>query len=158
MISLLCRNNANAALVFELCYRFNSIAKSYFGKLDEESVKNNFVLIYELIDGKPSIPVPLIRPGVIHPPTLKRIEIIDFGFPQNSEIDALRMYITTESVKSELAVVSPPRSFDRRVLLALTVYPTRRGKTLPRSHLKRLETCPGEERVSSTRKTRSLLM
>jgi hypothetical protein len=33
------------------------------------------------------------------------LEILDFGFPQNSEIDALKMYITTESVKSELAVV-----------------------------------------------------
>lgn len=48
---ILCRNNANAALVFEFCYRFISIAKSYFGKIDEESVKSNFVLIYELIDG-----------------------------------------------------------------------------------------------------------
>lgn len=45
------RTNANAALVFEFCYRFINIAKSYFGKVDEESVKNNFVLIYELIDG-----------------------------------------------------------------------------------------------------------
>jgi hypothetical protein len=49
------RNNANAALIFEFLYRFISISKSYFGKLDEESVKNNFVLIYELIDG-PSFP------------------------------------------------------------------------------------------------------
>ena len=47
------RCNANAALVFEFCYRFISIAKSYFGKVDEEAVKNNFVLIYELIDGEP---------------------------------------------------------------------------------------------------------
>jgi AP-2 complex subunit mu-1 len=45
------RTNANAALVFEFCYRFINIARSYFGKVDEESVKNNFVLIYELIDG-----------------------------------------------------------------------------------------------------------
>ena len=45
------RNNANAALVFEFCYRVISICKSYFGKVDEERVKNNFVLIYELIDG-----------------------------------------------------------------------------------------------------------
>ncbi|KAF8584091.1 clathrin adaptor mu subunit [Ramaria rubella] len=71
------KNNANAALVFEFCYRFISIAKSYFGKVDEESVKSNFVLIYELID-----------------------EIIDFGFPQNSEIDTLKTYITTEGVRS----------------------------------------------------------
>ena len=48
----LVRSNANAALVFEFCYRFINIAKSYFRKVDEESVKNNFTLIYELIDGK----------------------------------------------------------------------------------------------------------
>ena len=47
-----CRTNANAALVFEFCYRFINICKSYFGKIDEESVKNNFVVIYELIDGQ----------------------------------------------------------------------------------------------------------
>lgn len=46
------KNNANAALVFEFCYRFISLGKSYFIKFDEESVKNNFVLIYELLDGK----------------------------------------------------------------------------------------------------------
>jgi len=46
------RTNANAALVFEFCYRFINICKAYFGKIDEESVKNNFVVIYELIDGK----------------------------------------------------------------------------------------------------------
>jgi AP-2 complex subunit mu-1 len=76
------RCNASAALVFEFLYRFVQISRAYFSKLDEESVKNNFVLIYELLD-----------------------EIIDFGFPQNSEIDTLKMYITTESIKSEMAVV-----------------------------------------------------
>ncbi|KAG8887331.1 hypothetical protein FRB98_000200 [Tulasnella sp. 332] len=75
------KNNANAALVFEFIYKFMNIGRSYFGKVDEESVRNNFVLIYELID-----------------------EILDFGFPQNSEIDTLKMYITTEGVKSEQAV------------------------------------------------------
>ncbi|BEI85359.1 hypothetical protein CcaverHIS002_0507600 [Cutaneotrichosporon cavernicola] len=73
--------NASAALVFEFLYRFITVSRSYFGKLDEESVKNNFVLIYELLD-----------------------EILDFGYPQNSEIDTLKMYITTEGIKSELAV------------------------------------------------------
>lgn len=33
------------------------------------------------------------------------LEILDFGYPQNSDIDALKMYITTESIKSERAVV-----------------------------------------------------
>ncbi|KAH9981381.1 Mu homology domain-containing protein [Lactifluus volemus] len=75
------KNNANAALVFEFCYRVISICKSYFGKVDEECVKNNFVLIYELID-----------------------EINDFGYPQNSEIDTLKGYITTESVRSSHSI------------------------------------------------------
>ena len=44
--------NANAALVFEFCYRIIQIGRSYFGKFDEESVKNNFVLFYELLDGE----------------------------------------------------------------------------------------------------------
>lgn len=44
--------NTNAALVFEFCYRVVNIGRGYFGKFDEEAVKNNFVLIYELLDGK----------------------------------------------------------------------------------------------------------
>ncbi|RUS34841.1 Mu homology domain-containing protein [Jimgerdemannia flammicorona] len=73
--------NANAALIFEFCYRVVNIGKGYFNKFDEEAVKNNFVLIYELLD-----------------------EILDFGYPQNSETDTLKLYITTEGVKSERAM------------------------------------------------------
>lgn len=71
------RSNANAALVFEFLYRFRGLGTSYFGKFDEEAVKNNSVLIYELLD-----------------------EVLDFGYPQNMETDTLKMYITTEGVKS----------------------------------------------------------
>jgi AP-2 complex subunit mu-1 len=49
--------------------------------LDEESIKNNFVLIYELLD-----------------------EIVDFGYLQNNDVDSLKMYITTESIRSEKAL------------------------------------------------------
>lgn len=44
--------NANAALVFEFLYKFILLGRSYFGRFDEEAVKNNFTLIYELLDGK----------------------------------------------------------------------------------------------------------
>ncbi|KAI5296070.1 hypothetical protein KEM52_005805 [Ascosphaera acerosa] len=73
------KSNVNAALVFEFLYRFVQLGRSYFNKLDEESVKNNFVLIYELLDDA---------------------EILDFGYPQNTDIDTLKMYITTEGVKN----------------------------------------------------------
>ncbi|KAI4742339.1 clathrin adaptor, mu subunit [Aureobasidium sp. EXF-12298] len=63
------KGNANAALVFEFLYRLIQLGRSYFAKFDEEAVKNNFVLIYELLD------------------------------------DTLKMYITTEGVKSERSLV-----------------------------------------------------
>lgn len=50
------KSNANAALVFEFLYRLIVLGKSYFGKFDEEAVKNNFVLIYELLDGELAVP------------------------------------------------------------------------------------------------------
>ena len=43
------KSNANAA--FEFLYRLVALGKGYFGKFDEEAVKNNFVLVYELLDG-----------------------------------------------------------------------------------------------------------
>jgi AP-2 complex subunit mu-1 len=46
------KSNANAALVFEFLYRLIALGKGYFGKFDEEAVKNNFVLVYELLDGE----------------------------------------------------------------------------------------------------------
>lgn len=46
------KSNANAALVFEFLYRLIQLGRGYFGKFDEEAVKNNFVLVYELLDGR----------------------------------------------------------------------------------------------------------
>lgn len=42
----------NAALVFEFLLKIIDLMQSYFGKISEENIKNNFVLIYELLDGK----------------------------------------------------------------------------------------------------------
>ncbi|OBR04278.1 Adaptor complexes medium subunit family protein [Colletotrichum higginsianum IMI 349063] len=85
------KSNANAALVFEFLYRLIALGRGYFGKFDEEAVKNNFVLVYELLDGNTTTTTTLV------------LEIIDFGYPQNTETDTLKMYITTEGVKSERA-------------------------------------------------------
>ena len=90
------KGNANAALVFEFLYRLVQLGKGYFGKFDEEAIKNNFVLVYEILDGR------------YQPQTQAtgcsadfKLEILDFGYPQNTETDTLKMYITTEGVKSE---------------------------------------------------------
>ncbi len=46
----------------------------YFNQLEEESIRDNFVLIYELLD-----------------------EVMDHGYPQTTETKILKEYIKTES-------------------------------------------------------------
>lgn len=46
------KQNVNAAMVFEFLLKIIDVMQSYFGKISEENIKNNFVLIYELLDGK----------------------------------------------------------------------------------------------------------
>uniref|UniRef100_A0A4W3IT84 Adaptor related protein complex 2 subunit mu 1 n=1 Tax=Callorhinchus milii TaxID=7868 RepID=A0A4W3IT84_CALMI len=72
------KQNVNAAMVFEFLYKMCDVMTSYFGKISEENIKNNFVLIYELLD-----------------------EILDFGYPQNSETGALKTFITQQGIKSQ---------------------------------------------------------
>lgn len=45
------QQNVNAALVFELLNKMIEVFNSYFDTITEENIKNNFVLIYELLDG-----------------------------------------------------------------------------------------------------------
>ena len=56
----------------------------------------------------------------------KITEILDFGFPQNSEIDTLKMYIHTEGVKSEQAVVRVISYIDGPLILTLYPHKARR--------------------------------
>ena len=38
-------------MCFEFLNKAVEVMQSYFGKISEENIKNNFVLIYELLDG-----------------------------------------------------------------------------------------------------------
>jgi len=68
------QGNAQAATAFQFLYALVGIIKSYTGsELKDELIRNNFVLIYELLD-----------------------EVIDFGYPQNTTVDLLKMYITQQ--------------------------------------------------------------
>ncbi|RZF42461.1 hypothetical protein LSTR_LSTR013225 [Laodelphax striatellus] len=72
------KQNVNAAMVFEFLLKVIDVMQSYFGKISEDNIKNNFVLIYELLD-----------------------EILDFGYPQNSDTGVLKTFITQQGVKSQ---------------------------------------------------------
>ena len=56
----------------------------YFKELEEESIRDNFVIIYELLD-----------------------EMMDFGYPQTTETKILQEYITQESHKLEVQARPP---------------------------------------------------
>lgn len=71
------RQNVNASMVFEFLSKVVEVMGSYFGKVTEDNIKNNFVLIYELLD-----------------------EILDYGYPQNTDTGILKTYITQQGVKS----------------------------------------------------------
>ncbi|KHJ90076.1 adaptor complexe medium subunit family protein [Oesophagostomum dentatum] len=70
------RLDANAAAVFEVLQKLAATMTDYFGKITEDSVRSNFVLIYELLD-----------------------ELIDFGYPQMTDATVLKTYITQAGVR-----------------------------------------------------------
>lgn len=72
------KQNVNAAMVFEFLMKVADVMSSYFGKITEDNVKNNFVLIYELLD-----------------------EILDYGYPQNTDTGILKTFITQQGIKSQ---------------------------------------------------------
>ncbi|KAF7328782.1 AP-1 complex subunit mu-1 [Mycena venus] len=76
--------NINAGETIVFLHQFVRILVEYFKALEEESIRDNFVIIYELMD-----------------------EMMDFGYPQVTEVKMLHEFITQES--NQLAVqIRPP--------------------------------------------------
>ncbi|KFO76533.1 AP-1 complex subunit mu-2, partial [Cuculus canorus] len=72
------KKNGNASLIYAFLYKVVEVFCEYFKELEEESIRDNFVIIYELLD-----------------------ELMDFGFPQTTDSKILQEYITQESHKLE---------------------------------------------------------
>eukprot|EP01017_Pseudomicrothorax_dubius_P036380 TRINITY_DN5201_c0_g1_i10.p2 TRINITY_DN5201_c0_g1~~TRINITY_DN5201_c0_g1_i10.p2 ORF type:complete len:433 (-),score=133.73 TRINITY_DN5201_c0_g1_i10:1826-3124(-) len=68
------KRNSNALVVFAFIYKLIEVFNEYFKEVEEESVRDNFVVIYELLD-----------------------EMMDNGYPQTTEFKILREFIKTES-------------------------------------------------------------
>ncbi|KTW32620.1 uncharacterized protein T551_00105 [Pneumocystis jirovecii RU7] len=78
-ILTLTRKNSNAAELLLFLHKIVEVFSEYFKSLEEESIRDNFVIIYELLD-----------------------EMMDFGYPQITETKILQEYITQESHKLEV--------------------------------------------------------
>ncbi|CAM6034478.1 unnamed protein product [Sphagnum compactum] len=74
------RVNLSPALVLELLQRIARVTKDYLGVLNEDSLRKNFVLVYELLD-----------------------EMIDFGYPQTTSTEALKSFVFNEPVVVDAA-------------------------------------------------------
>lgn len=172
--------NANAALVFEFAYRFINLGRSYFGKLDEEAVKNNFVCVVSLAASlldrvtHPSVPCRLIYElldGAAHCFARKvgfdRVQSAHAGiFPQRSS--TLVTHKTPSRTRSRCTLQQKESSRNRRscVVVALLSQLIRRtdcqyvhsGKRLQRSRFRQQVRHRGEEAMSSIERTRRLWM
>lgn len=80
----LSRRNSNASEIIIFLPKLAAVLEEYFKELEEESIRDNFVVMYELLD-----------------------EMMDFGFPQTTESKILQEYITQESHQLE-AQAHPP--------------------------------------------------
>jgi AP-2 complex subunit mu-1 len=68
------QGNANTAVAFQFLTSLVQIIKAYCGNdVNNDTIKNNFVLLYEVLD-----------------------EVLDYGFPQNTTIDLLKGFITQQ--------------------------------------------------------------
>jgi len=83
------KRNANAAVMLLFLYRLVHVFENYFKELEEESIRDNFVIIYELLD-----------------------EMMDFGYPQTTEPKILKEFILQEGHKLE---VKPPMAVTNAV-------------------------------------------
>uniref|UniRef100_A0A8C5EYT5 AP-1 complex subunit mu-1-like n=1 Tax=Gouania willdenowi TaxID=441366 RepID=A0A8C5EYT5_GOUWI len=86
------KKNANAALVYSFLYRIVQVFQEYFKELEEESIRDNFVTVYELMD-----------------------EVMDFGFPQTTDSKILQEYITQQGHKLEVGAPRPPATVTNAV-------------------------------------------
>ncbi|XP_069795126.1 adaptor related protein complex 1 subunit mu 3 isoform X4 [Narcine bancroftii] len=86
------KKNANAALVFAFLYKIIQVFTEYFKEVEEESIRDNFVTIYELLD-----------------------EVMDFGFPQTTDSKILQEYIIQQGHKLEIGAPRPPATLTNAV-------------------------------------------
>ena len=71
------RANSNVAMLFSLMHRICQVMVEYFKEVEEESIRDNFVICYELLD-----------------------ELVDFGYPQTTDAKILQEYITQVRVET----------------------------------------------------------
>lgn len=90
LVACTTRFNVSASETLELINRIAKVFKDYCGVLTEESIRKNFILLYELLD-----------------------EMMDFGYPQSTSTEILKNCIHNE------AIIIAPASTTQSMLMAI---------------------------------------
>jgi len=69
-IMAMTKKNSNIMIILSFLYKMVDVLTEYFNELEEESIRDNFVITYELLD-----------------------EMMDFGYPQSTEAKILKSFI-----------------------------------------------------------------
>lgn len=78
------RTNVNAAALLGFLHKLKEVFIHYFNELEEESLRDNFVIAYELLD-----------------------EVMDYGYPQFTEAKILSEFIKTDAYRMEVQARPP---------------------------------------------------
>jgi len=78
------KKNVNAMVVLSFLYRLIEVLEEYFSDVNEESLRDNFVITYELLD-----------------------EMMDFGYPQSTDAKILKEFIMVEE-RHKFEIPKPP--------------------------------------------------
>ncbi|KAF5211682.1 hypothetical protein E0198_001223 [Clavispora lusitaniae] len=95
-VCALTRKNENVVAIIVFLSRVIEVLTQYFKSLEEESIRDNFVITYELLD-----------------------EMMDFGIPQTTDTKILKEYITQDYYKlirkTPSRLVQPPNAVTNAV-------------------------------------------
>ncbi|CEM06837.1 unnamed protein product [Vitrella brassicaformis CCMP3155] len=86
------QRNSNAMMIMTFLYKLTEVFRDYFKELEEESIRDNFVITYELLD-----------------------EMVDNGYPQATEVKVLREYIKNEAHQLSVDAIKPPTAITNAV-------------------------------------------
>merc|ERR1719197_1103447 len=86
------QRNSNATLIVAFLYRLAEVLRDYFNELEEESIKDNFVITHELLD-----------------------EMMDNGYPQTTEVKVLQEYIKSDFHQLSVEQMRPPTTITNAV-------------------------------------------
>jgi AP-2 complex subunit mu-1 len=92
------RHNCNPTLVFQFMFKMVDVLKAYFGgTFDEDNIRQNFVVIYELLD-----------------------ECADYGYPQLTAINILSSFIKHGQVKAGMKESDEPQKDANTITTEIT--------------------------------------